>query len=173
MAKSIRKKLFAGHRVYFWIVLDVLTALDQITKLIYAGGEPGSYRMVLIPGLLNFIPSHNPRGAFSLGPEGMHFYIIASFLGIGLILWFLSTTPPNHRLPCIALGCLGAGAVGNLIDRLALGVVRDFIDLHWGPRYHWPTFNVADMAICAGVGLLIWTAFFYPSEQGDQREADH
>jgi signal peptidase II len=167
MALPDWKKLFSGGRLYFWAVLNFATALDQITKYVYATAQPHSYRTVLIPGILNFIPSLNPKGAFSFGPDGAVFYIVASFLGMALILWFLATTPPSHRLTCVALGCLGAGALGNLIDRLMLGAVRDFVDLHWG-RYHWPTFNVADMAICVGVALLMWEAFVGKTEEDEE-----
>jgi signal peptidase II len=60
--------------------------------------------------------------------------------------------------PHLALGFVCGGALGNLIDRLAIGAVRDFIDLHWMDKANWPTFNLADAAICIGVGLLLLEA---------------
>lgn len=105
-----------------------------------------------------------------MGPEGVTFYIVASVIGLAIIGWFMMSTPPQQTSVHIALGCLFAGALGNLIDRLTLGAVRDFIDLHWG-QYHWPTFNVADMAICGGVAVLLWTTFTAEIEDPPQESS--
>lgn len=168
MTLSMWKKLFAGQRIHFWVLSNVVVALDQLTKIIFVGSGEMSYRITLVPGILNILPADlNPKGAFSLGPEGATFYIVASFIGLAIIGWFMVTTPPDHRTSFVALGCLFGGALGNLIDRVILGGVRDFIDLHWGP-HHWPTFNVADMGICVGVGLLLWEVFFHPAEDASE-----
>jgi len=64
----------------------------------------------------------------------------------------------NHRLYPLAIGLIGGGAVGNLIDRVRFGAVVDFLDFYIG-RYHWPAFNVADSAITVGVALFILAGF--------------
>lgn len=163
MISSLFRKFFRGSRVYFWILANLIIALDQWTKIVFvptpATNTGHAQQFVLIPGILRIIPATlNPKGAFSLGPDGAAFYIGASVLGVGIITWFMLTTPSDELLSHLALGCLFAGAMGNLIDRATLGAVRDFIDLHWG-QYHWPTFNVADMAICVGVAVLLWVTF--------------
>lgn len=94
-----------------------------------------------------------------MGPDHAMFYVIATFVGLGLITWFFLTTSPKHTVPLLGLGLLAGGAIGNLFDRLAIGAVRDFIDLHWFDKAHWPTFNVADAGISIGVGLLVWYTF--------------
>lgn len=144
-------------RIFFWIALVLTLGLDQVTKQLFAGMVNSRQ---LIPGILNLISREpNPRGAFSMGPDHVVFYVVATCIGLGLIWWFFITTSPKHTVPLLGLGLLAGGAIGNLIDRLAIGAVRDFIDLHWFNKAHWPTFNVADMGICAGVVLLVWYAF--------------
>jgi hypothetical protein len=63
------------------------------------------------------------------------------------------------------------GAVGNLIDRFMRGHVVDFLDVYIGPR-HWPTFNIADSAICIGAACVMWTLLFAPNAGGDEQGGD-
>ncbi|MDL2279589.1 signal peptidase II [Desulfovibrio sp. OttesenSCG-928-G11] len=76
----------------------------------------------------------------------------AAVLAAGLILWLARQAAPDEKLLFTALGCILGGAIGNLLDRLRLGAVVDFLDFHYADL-HWPAFNVADMALCAGAGL--------------------
>ena len=163
MPTTIGQRILGRYRNWFWILAAVVTALDQLTKHVFApvGGMP--YKTVLVPGFLDLIGRPlNPQGAFSLGPSTSLFYIVLTTAGLALVLWFFVTSPADRLLPHFALGCVAGGALGNLIDRLILKGVRDFIDLHWMDRAHWPTFNIADTAICVGVALLIWDALRSP-----------
>jgi len=74
-------------------------------------------------------------------------------VAIGCIAYLLRSLRPQQKASLISLSLILGGAVGNLIDRLRLGEVIDFIDLHWY-HYHWPAFNVADSAISMGVVLF-------------------
>lgn len=76
---------------------------------------------------------------------------IALAVSLGLTIWLLRLT---RALPRVALGLVIGGALGNVIDRVTLGAVFDFLDFHVA-GWHWPAFNVADAAICVGVGLLL------------------
>lgn len=166
-------RIFGGCRTYFWIVAAAVTASDQLTKHLFAstGTEPYG-EIVIVPQFLRLVTRPlNEHGMFSLGPQGALFYVIATAVGLGLIGYFFVTAQPDRLCPHIALGSVCGGALGNLVDRFAFGGVRDFIDLHWMDRVHWPTFNIADSAICVGVGLLLWEAFRPPAEQQSQ-EAD-
>jgi signal peptidase II len=69
-------------------------------------------------------------------------------------LWQMRQTPSDKRL-CTAYGLIICGAMGNVVDRLRLGYVVDFLDVYVGTA-HWPAFNVADSAICIGAVLLVW-----------------
>ncbi len=77
---------------------------------------------------------------------------IFALLAIGFV--FKRISEKDYKLS-IALSLVIGGAVGNLLDRLRWGYVVDFLDLHWGYSYHFPAFNVADSAICVGVGILM------------------
>ena len=170
MASGIGSRILGGWRNYFWIAAIAVSAVDQLTKL--ASARIGHEPIVLVPGFLDLVrPTLNPHGAFSLGPGRALFYTLATLAGLALVGWFFVTSPAGRLRPHFALGCVCGGALGNLVDRVTLGAVRDFIDLHWMGRAHWPTFNVADAAICLGVGLLLLEALGPPGERGRQRGA--
>jgi signal peptidase II len=151
----------AGYRRLFWFLAPVTFLVDQVTKLLlWSPPAAGRRPLVLVPQLLSII-SHpgNVRGALGLGPEGRYVYAAAAVIGLAVVALFLLTTPPANRRAHAALGLLAGGAMGNLLDRLALGFVRDFIDLYW-QAHHWHTFNVADAAICVGFAVLVYDSFF-------------
>ena len=163
------RKLIEEKRKYFWWAGGLTIALDQLSKFWLASTGETVYAQVVIPGLLNIVGvPPNTQGAFSLGPESPLFYVLATVVGLGLIGWFFLGTPSDRALPFLSLGCLAGGAVGNLIDRLIFGGVRDFIDAHWFGRYHWPAFNVADIAICVGVAFLFREVLFGPDSEKQQ-----
>lgn len=155
--------LVEGKRRLLWPILGGVVALDQVTKVFLAHSPAGGRGpIVLIPHVLQLV-SHpgNVRGIFGCGPASEVFYICASVVGLVIVGMFFLTTPAHRGLAHAALGLLAGGAVGNFIDRAALGAVRDFIDLHWGESFHWYTFNVANAAICVGFGLILWDAIFF------------
>jgi lipoprotein signal peptidase len=125
----------------------------------------------IIPGLLHLVPHEgNQQGAFGLGPSSPTFFIVAACIGLAVIVVLMWRMPAHRWHIHLALGLLAGGALGNLYDRLALGVVRDFIDAHWG-TWHWPTFNVADMAICVGFAIVFVDSFLVaPTEEGSPEE---
>ncbi len=124
-----------------------------------APGRPGSglvsvaeLRSVpVVPGCLKFQYAENTGAAFSLFREH------PGVLAVAVLAWGL-VLPAGERLSRVALGMILGGAVGNLIDRVRFGVVVDFILAYWG-RHAWPTFNVADSAICVGVGLFLVASY--------------
>jgi signal peptidase II len=71
---------------------------------------------------------------------------------VGYLWWRL---PEDQRLANLGYSLIMAGALGNLVDRVRMGEVVDFLDFYWG-RYHWPAFNVADTLVCLGAGFLVW-----------------
>ena len=110
-----------------------------------------------VEGLLHFSYAENPGIAFGQLQEGGEFgrWMLAGLAGlavVGLLLYFFRTRRTDDRL-LGALALLLAGVAGNLTDRVRMGHVVDFIDVFIG-SYQWPTFNVADAAICVGAGLL-------------------
>ena len=116
----------------------------------------------VIPGFLNLAYAQNPGVAFSMfdqqgDPGRWGLSIVAIVAGV-LVLYFFWRTPRSDDRILGSLALLLAGIAGNVADRLRLGYVIDFIDVQFG-GWHYPTFNVADAAICIGAGLLIIDVF--------------
>ena len=110
-------------------------------------------------GLVRITYGTNSGTAFGLFPDQTLVLIVTSFLAIGFIYYFYR----SHALPTpvlrLAIGLQLGGAFGNLVDRIRLGSVVDFIDVGW-----WPIFNIADSSIVTGIGLLALVIFIAPRE---------
>lgn len=141
--------------------------LDQLSKLLVVYALPLHSGREVIPGLFNLVHVRNPGAAFSLlagaDPSWRQIFFVAmSLLGIGVILYAYKKSHPRDHWSKVALAFLFGGATGNLIDRLRLGEVIDFLDVYIG-SYHWPAFNVADSAITIGALLLVLALLKGPS----------
>lgn len=139
----------------FALCAVVVVALDQLTK------AAASSRLLLsepIPVLGDFVRLtlvHNTGAAFGLFPGSRLPFIIVSTLAIAVVLYLYSREAYRGLPQRILLGCILGGAIGNLLDRIRLGWVVDFIDVGLGSA-RWPVFNVADSAVTVGVILLAW-----------------
>ncbi|MDR4504310.1 MAG: signal peptidase II [Candidatus Scalindua sp.] len=134
--------------------------LDLLTKrFVFEKFEEAGY-IAIIPNVLGIICSENEGIVFGLAQGNNRIFIILSFVAIATIFWFYHSFYKSGFSTNIAFGLILSGAVGNLWDRLFYHHVRDFIDVHAGRWYHWPTFNFADSFICIGVGLLVWETLF-------------
>ena len=141
-----------------WLILIALIiAADQATKLwVLAALEP--YQVVPVLPMFNLTLVFNQGAAFSFladagGWQRWFFAGLAVAVSVALLVW-LKRLGEHERLTGAGLSLVAAGAVGNLIDRLAYGHVVDFLDVYWR-SWHWPAFNVADSAITVGVALLL------------------
>lgn len=116
----------------------------------------------IIDGFLNLAYAQNPGVAFSMldnhGDAGRWGLSAVAIIAGILVLYFFWRTPRSDDRILGALALLLAGIAGNVTDRIRLGFVVDFIDIQFG-SWHYPTFNVADAAICIGAGLLILDMF--------------
>lgn len=132
------------------LVLVATLLLDQITKLfVLASLSPGQ-SVPVIPGLLYLTLVKNTGTAFGLlsGSSYLLSALAGIFLiGIGYLFWRAEKSSIVNRIAC---GLLAGGAVANLIDRVRLGYVIDFLDIRV-----WPVFNLADVALCTGALLLV------------------
>ncbi|WP_019023456.1 MULTISPECIES: signal peptidase II [unclassified Thioalkalivibrio] len=157
------------------LIAVAVALLDQVTKW-WAENALTLYAPVEVTSFFNLSLVYNPGAAFSFlagaGDWGRWFLSgVAVVIGL-LILWWLARLPRQARWSVTALGLVLGGAVGNLIDRIAHGRVIDFLDFHWA-GYHWPAFNVADMAIVVGAITLIVATFIEGDHSGsptDSRE---
>lgn len=132
--------------------------IDQVSKAWAVGRLRHGDDIPVISGFLNFAYAENRGVAFSMladyGDNGRWGLSIVAFMAAALVLYFFWRTPRSDDRILGALALLLAGIAGNVTDRLRLGYVVDFIDVQFG-NWHYPTFNVADAAICLGAGLMI------------------
>ena len=130
--------------------------------------------MPVISGFLNFAYAQNTGVAFSMlddhGDTGKWGLSIVALVAAVLVLYFFWRTPRSDDRILGALALLLAGIAGNVTDRMRLGYVIDFIDVQFG-NWHYPTFNVADAAICVGAGLLVIDMFF-SKKKASEEEAE-
>ena len=140
-----------GKILVFLVIFFISIAVDQVTKaLVSALMDPGS-SITLIPHVLSITYTRNTGAAFGLfAGSGQIVFWSALVIVVLMLIWFYSAHPQKNIWSFIALGLMMGGAVGNLVDRIFRGRVVDFIDLGW-----WPVFNMADLAIVAGVIILI------------------
>ena len=151
-----------------WLALAAsIAVLDQLTKYAVMRAFALGEALVVTP-FFNLVLVYNPGAAFSFLSDqaGWQRWL---FIGIAVAAsaWIvrLLLTHSQESLFALALSLVLAGALGNVIDRIAFGAVVDFADFHlWG--YHWPAFNVADAAITCGAVLLIWDALFPRKARG-------
>jgi signal peptidase II len=136
----------------------LLLIADQATKYWATVVLKPVFLIEVIPGFFRLTYATNRGVAFSLFADSeMEIrYILAgvSLLAAVMVSAYQWRTPVRKVGLNMAFSLMLAGIIGNLIDRIRLGEVVDFIDLHWAEVYTWPTFNVADAAICVGAGLL-------------------
>ncbi|HDQ40163.1 MAG TPA: signal peptidase II [Desulfonatronum sp.] len=150
------------YRLVFLLALIVL-AVDQATKLWVAAVMPLWTSKTVIPGFFNLVHVLNKGAAFGFLNEldavwRPYFFLGATALALVLILHLLRTVPREDTVLFTALGLVLGGALGNLVDRIRLGEVIDFLDFYIG-KYHWPAFNCADIAISIGSVLLLVSVY--------------
>ena len=138
----------------FALIVIAIIASDQVTKLaVDAKMHLGDKIAVTI--FFDLVYVLNSGGAWGVGSgTSPVFFTIVSIAALCLIFFYLTRLQDDKNLIMIALALVCGGAFGNLIDRIRLGAVIDFIYMHIGKHY-WPAFNVADIAITAGAILLI------------------
>lgn len=139
------------------IVSPILLILDQWTKVLVDRSFRLYESVPLIDNFLALTYIRNKGAAFGILSDSsirIPFFITISCLALLGILWYLRHIKAAQKLQHWALVLIFSGALGNLVDRIRLGEVIDFIDVHWY-QHHYPAFNVADSAITIGVGLLL------------------
>lgn len=159
---------FGGHNSPEEIS-DILTGVTNDGAVLLAPGrklaagdvvEVRQREIVVIPGYFDLQYARNTGAAFSFLADADSSWRTPFFVGFGVvaiivILWILHGVALNQILMVLSLALVCGGAIGNLIDRVRLGYVVDFIVWKWTDAYRWPTFNLADAFIVVGVALMI------------------
>ncbi|WP_241968768.1 signal peptidase II [Idiomarina tyrosinivorans] len=152
---------------FLWLTL-LLVVCDQLAKQWVAGSFELYESREVFSGWFNFTYVHNYGAAFSFlsdhgGWQRWLFTAIAIIVSVVLVIW-LARNPVGLWRQNTAFSLILAGAAGNVVDRLIHGYVIDFLDVYY-QNWHWPAFNIADMAITIGAALMLLEAFV------DQRRA--
>jgi len=138
-----------------FIVIAGIILVDQITKIIIERNFIEFQTIAIIDNIFHLTYVPNYGAAFGILKNKTYFFIIISIIIIAGLLTFLLFIPRQRKILRIALILQIAGAVGNLIDRIRLGYVIDFLDFRI-----WPVFNIADTAIVIGAAFLIYDVLF-------------
>jgi signal peptidase II len=150
----------------FGIVVAVGVVLDQVSKLAIDRSMQLHQSFPVIDGIMNVTYVRNRGAAFSFLSEAswrLPFFVVVTLIACAVIVVALRRMAAEQTLGQLAVSMVFAGALGNLIDRIRVGEVVDFIDVYWR-QYHWPAFNVADMFICVGVALVLLDMIRTPQE---------
>lgn len=161
-------KLFTDTGLRFLWLTALAVVLDQWSKHAVIEHMELHQSIEMVAGFFNLTYVRNYGAAFSLfhdaaGWQRWFFTAIALVVSVVILRWLKATTKTQIMLP-IAFSLILGGAIGNVYDRLAYGYVVDFLDVYY-QQSHWPTFNVADSAICLGAFLLIIDMFKNKDEQ--------
>jgi signal peptidase II len=143
-----------------WLLLSAgIVVADQLTKYIAVQFLTAG-KVVTVTPFFNLVLVYNSGAAFSILSDAAGWqrglFVAIALIASAWIVYLLRKYPHQHWF-ALALALVLAGAVGNVIDRILIGAVIDFLDFH-ALGYHWPAFNVADSAITCGAALLIWDA---------------
>ena len=145
---------------------SLVLLIDFLTKWYFESHFfPGEVQPVT--RFFNLVLAHNRGAAFSFLAEHdgwqLYFFSFIAVVAAMICVYFIGKYS-TQRLFCLALSLIMSGAIGNLIDRLLYGYVIDFLDFYIA-YWHWPAFNVADIAIVCGAGLLILECFLKEKSQ--------
>lgn len=159
---------------WLWLSFAVIL-LDQFTKFLITSYF-GLFDVVAVLPFFNLVLLHNTGAAFSFLADAsgwQRWFFI--FLGLGVstvvLLWLRRLPHTGQRWLAAALTLVVGGALGNVIDRAVHGYVIDFLDFYY-KTWHWPAFNVADMAIvCGAIMLVLDSLFFAPRREKQQTES--
>lgn len=141
-------------------VQGLIIAADQLTKFIITGSFRLGESLPVVANFFNLTLVHNTGAAFGFLSDLSHpirepFFIIVPSLTLAAILYVFSKLHDQQTTSIYGLSLIIGGAIGNIVDRIRVGYVIDFLDFHWAGKYHFPAFNVADAAITVGAMLLI------------------
>lgn len=165
----------SAGKLRYLVVTAIVLALDQITKywvsITFQEGDEGRD---IIPGFFKLSYTENPGIAFGMLNSGdMRWVLVAiSVVAIIVVVYYMMRAPHSGKLLLWSLAFLAAGITGNLIDRIRLGRVIDFLLLYY-KTHDWPVFNIADTAITIGAALMAIELFISPrAEQGTPPERE-
>lgn len=152
----------------YFIIIVLVVALDQLTKYLIQANLELNSSIPLIDGIFHITYIRNSGAAFSMFQHRTGFLIAMQLAVIAVVLVYLvKRKKKEHWCLLLSLSLIAAGGMGNLIDRAMNGYVVDFLDFRV-----WPIFNMADISVCVGCGLLILYMFFIDPKRSRNKNPD-
>ncbi len=154
--------------IFYFAMIAVIIIIDQAVKyFISSGMEPGQ-TIPVIDGIFHITYIRNEGAAFSMWEQQWAILVVipAIALAAGIVIIWLKRNSWS-RCMLVAISCICGGGIGNLIDRIFSGYVVDMFDCRFIPFIDFPVFNVADISICVGCGLLLLDVIFFEGKRGE------
>ncbi|NLP43718.1 MAG: signal peptidase II [Peptococcaceae bacterium] len=152
---------------YIWLPFTIVVLLDRITKLLIVNNMSLGESVEIIQGFFHLTYILNPGAAFGILAGQQWFFIVTAIIVLVFIIYFQNKLPADQRLLRVCMGMIAGGAIGNLIDRLFLSVVVDFLDFKIWPYI----FNIADSMIVVG-GLLMVILVYRMDKAAERKVKD-
>lgn len=137
------------------VIMALIVALDQISKWLVVANIPLHESVEVIPGVFRFTYIRNDGAAFGMLDDARWVFMLLSTVAILGVLAYLFYKKPESKLLCVSLAFMVGGGVGNMIDRVCLGYVIDFLDFCAFPKLWMWNFNIADSFVVVGAGMLM------------------
>jgi signal peptidase II len=170
--KCLKKEFLMVAIIISVVLMLVLVGLDQLSKYLIISNLELHESIEIIPGIFNFTYIQNRGAAFGSFDEHRWIFLILSTVMIAAILAFLFWKKPQDKLLLSSLILITGGGIGNMIDRVCLGYVIDFLDFCAFPNLWMWIFNVADACVCIGAGMLaLWMILDTVKEAKKEKEA--
>ena len=134
------------------LIAAFVVAVDQFTKYLVTSNMSEGMGIPIIDGIFHLTFILNPGAAFGILENNRWFFVVTALSVLIFLFYYRRTIMAESKLVQMGIALFAGGALGNLIDRIRTGLVIDFFDFRI-----WPIFNVADIAICLGVGLILWS----------------
>ena len=169
-SKNTLNDIKNSQTAWLWYGLSVLVVgIDQLSKIYFENNFQLYQTVSVIEPIFNFTLAHNYGAAFSfLADQGgwQRFFFSGLAFGVcGFIIVYLRRLPRDTGVLSAGLALIMAGALGNLMDRVRLGYVVDFLHVHYANVWNFPIFNLADVAINLGVVLVLIDSFFLEAKR--------
>jgi len=161
------------YKTFLLALATVALIIDILTKDMVVQSMALYESIEVIPGILNFTYIRNMGVAFGLFSEYNAAMVLSAISGIAIIFlsYLFHSTGEDKKLELLGIALIISGAAGNLIDRIQMQGVIDFIDVFW-KEHHWPAFNVADSAITIGMAVFIYSLLTTKEEPTPKKTED-
>ena len=172
------KMIANGSHAFVWYLLSIaIIIVDQWTKWLAETKLTFLEPIPVIEPFLNWTLAYNYGAAFSFladagGWQKWFFSGLALVISLVLVVYLIKA-PRKAKLLSLGLATVLGGAIGNLIDRVRLGKVVDFIHVHYADVWHYPIFNIADIAICIGVAIIVVDMLFLEGKRNTPDKIKH